>query len=52
MIQYHYFMKENKKYKVTLLTKEFPIRIYDENKRNAKVDYLVSVGNEKLVLLN
>ncbi len=30
---------------VKLLAKEFPIRINDNNKQNAKVDYLVKVGN-------
>lgn len=51
LVQYHYLEIENREYKVTLLAKEFPIWIYEENKRNAKVDYLVSVGNEKLVLV-
>lgn len=50
LVRYHYF-GENKEYKVTLLTKEFPIRINEKNNRNAKVDYLVSVGSEKLVLV-
>lgn len=51
LIRYHYYIRENKEYEVTLLAKEFPLQIYEENNRNAKVDYLVSVGSEKLVLV-
>lgn len=47
LLQFHY---ENEK-KVTLLLKEYPIKIYEENNRNAKVDYLVCVGDTKLVLV-
>lgn len=36
--------------RVTLLAKEFPIRTNDENFLNAKVDYLVNVGNDILLL--
>lgn len=33
------------------LIMEFPIKLYEMNNRNAKVDYLVSIGNEKLILV-
>lgn len=46
LLQYHY-----KRYDVVLLTKEFPIKLYEMNNRNAKVDYLVSIGDEKLILV-
>lgn len=58
LIQYHYWDREQ--YTVRLLTKELPVKLFpkegeeeisEENNRNAKVDYLVSVGNEKLVLV-
>lgn len=47
LLQFHY----NNMKKVTLLLKEYPIKIYEENNRNAKVDYLVCVEDEKLVLV-
>lgn len=53
LIHYHYF-KNSDGEKVTLLVKEFPIRTLKNeknSKRNAKVDYLVSVDNKKLVLV-
>lgn len=50
IIRYHYKTKGQDE-KVTLLAKEFPIRTNEENYLNAKVDYLVSVGNKKLVLV-
>lgn len=50
ILQYHYSDKGQKE-KVTLLAKEFPIRTNEDNYLNAKVDYLVSVGNKKLVLV-
>ncbi len=50
IISYHYKTKGQDE-KVTLLAKEFPIRTNEDNYLNAKVDYLVSVGNKKLVLV-
>lgn len=47
LLQFHY----NNEKKVTLLLKEYPIKIYEENNRNAKVDYLVCVEDAKLVLV-
>lgn len=46
LLQFHYNEK-----KVTLLLKEFPIKICEENYLNAKVDYLVCVEDAKLVLV-
>lgn len=49
LLQFHY----NNGKKVTLLLKEYPIKIYEDegNHRNAKVDYLVCVEDAKLVLV-
>ena len=47
LLQFHY----NNEKKATLLLKEYPIKIYEENNRNAKVDYLVCVEDAKLVLV-
>lgn len=46
LLQFYYNGK-----KVTLLLKEFPIKIYEEKNLNAKVDYLVCVEDAKLVLV-
>ena len=43
LLQFHY----NNEKKVTLLLKEYPIKIYEENNRNAKVDYLVCVEEDR-----
>lgn len=51
LIGSHYWGNEQGEHQVTLLMKEFPIRTNEENNRNAKVDYLVSVDREKLVLI-
>lgn len=51
LIQYHYSLHPENKNHVKLRVKEFPIKISEENDRNAKVDYLVSLGNETLVLV-
>lgn len=47
----YYFSEQSIDVDVTLLAKEFPIRTNEENYLNAKVDYLVSVGNDKLLLV-
>lgn len=47
LLQFHY----NNGKKAILLSKEYPIKIYEENNRNAKVDYLVCVEDTKLVLV-
>ena len=55
LIRYHYCDSEQSD--VKLLTKELPIKALSmkeqskETNRNAKVDYLVSVGNAKLILV-
>ena len=49
IIRYHFWNSGQSD--VKLLVKELPIRISEKNYRNAKVDYLVSVGNDKLVLV-
>ena len=49
IIRYDYF-KKGRNVNVTLLAKEVPIRINTSN-LNAKVDYLVSVGSRKLVMV-
>ena len=51
MIGSHYWGDMQGEHQVTLLMKEFPIQTNEENHRNAKVDYLVSVDWEKLVLV-
>lgn len=51
LLQYHYFGEKEERYQVVLLTKEFPIKLCEMNNRNAKVDYLVSMGDEKLILV-
>lgn len=50
LLQY-YFSEQGFDVGVTLLAKEFPIRTNEENYLNAKVDYLVSVGDDKLLLV-
>lgn len=50
LVRYHYF-GEGKGCNVTLLAKEFPIGVNEENHLNAKVDYLVSIGSNKLALV-
>ena len=47
LLQLHY----NTEKKVTLLLKEYPIQIYEDNNRNAKVDYLVYIEDTKMVLV-
>lgn len=55
LIRYHYC--DNEQSDVKLLTKELPIKVLcmkeqsKETNRNTKVDYLVSVGNTKLILV-
>lgn len=51
LIGSHYWGDMQGEHRVTLLMKEFPIRTNEENNLNAKVDYLVSVDWEKLVLV-
>ena len=51
LIGSHYWGDMQGEHQVTLLMKEFPIQTNEENNRNAKVDYLVSVDWEKLVLV-
>lgn len=51
LIGSHYWGDMQGEHQVTLLMKEFPIRTNEENNLNAKVDYLVSVDWEKLVLV-
>lgn len=51
LVRYYYFGSKNSDVEVTLLTKEFPIQTNETNNLNAKVDYLVSVGAQKLVLV-
>lgn len=52
LLQFYYNNeKKETTQKVTLLLKEYPIKIYEENNRNAKVDYLVCVEDAKLVLV-
>lgn len=51
LIGSHYWGDMQGEHQVTLLMKEFPIQTNEENNRNVKVDYLVSVDWEKLVLV-
>ncbi len=51
LIEYHYINDINRKIKAKMLTKEFPIRTNDDNLRNAKVDYLVSIDDKQLLLV-
>lgn len=51
LIEYYYIKDINRKIKAKMLTKEFPIRTNEANLRNAKVDYLVSIDDEQLLLV-
>ena len=50
LVRYYYF-GDGKGCNVTLMAKEFPIGVNEENHLNAKVDYLVSIGADKLALV-
>lgn len=51
LVQYHYSVMKDKNYTATytatLLAKEFPIRTNEKNLRNAKVDFLMYVDDER-----
>lgn len=51
LIRYHYKSKLGKDVEVTLLAKEYPIRTSNANYLNAKVDYLVCINKEELLLV-
>lgn len=51
IIKYHFCKSNGNRGKVKLLVKEFPIRKNENSNQNTKVDYLISIGTEQLLLV-